>query len=161
MQIQLKQLKEEIGGFLPFSCEIDISETEQSAKEPIRVSGGVRNRAGVLLLGMEIRGVLDVVCDRCAKEFKREVVVEYETAVADHIMGEESDDILVCEDDVLDIDDLASQLFIIEIPSKNLCKEDCKGLCPKCGIDWNLSTCNCVQKEIDPRLMKLRELLDE
>ena len=161
MQLQLKLIKEEIGGVLPFDCEIDISELEPRAKAPVGVSGQVRNRAGVLLLEMNISGVIDVLCDRCAKKFQRKVEVFYETAVADHIMGEDSDDILVCEDDLLDVDELAGQIFILELPSKNLCKEDCKGLCLKCGTDLNISTCNCAQKEIDPRLMKLRELLDE
>ncbi len=161
MQIQLKQIKEQIGGVLPFSCELDISDVESRAKTPISVSGMVRNRAGVMLLEMNVSGTLNVLCDRCAKEFEREVNVFYEVAVADHIMGEESDDILVCEDDILDVDELASQVFIVELPSKNLCKEDCRGLCHKCGADLNLSTCNCMQKEIDPRLIKLRELLDE
>ena len=161
MQIQLKQIKEQIGEVLPFNCELDISDVESRSKSPISVSGVVRNRAGVMLLEMNVSGVLNVLCDRCAKEFERKVDVFYEVAVADHIMGEESDDILVCEDDILDVDELASQVFIVELPSKNLCKEDCKGLCHKCGADLNLSTCNCVQKEIDPRLIKLRELLDE
>ncbi len=161
MQIQLKLIKEEIGAVLPFSCKMDISDLEPCVKDPIEVAGQVRNRAGVLLLEMEMSGVLSVLCDRCAKEFRRDLTVCYETAVADHIMGEESDDILVCENDVLDLDELASQIFILDIPSKNLCSEDCKGLCSKCGADLNESTCNCAHEEIDPRLMKLRQLLDE
>lgn len=161
MQIQLKLIKEQIGGVLPFEYELDLSELEPRMKDAVKVSGAVRNRAGVLLLDMQMDGVLEVMCDRCTKEFEREVNVDYETAVVDHIMGEECDDILVCEDDVLDLDELASQIFILELPSKNLCREDCKGLCHKCGTDLNVSTCNCAQQEIDPRLMKLRELLDE
>ena len=73
MQIQLKQIKEQIGGVLPFNCELDISDVEERAKSPISVSGVVRNRAGVMLLEMNVLGVLSVLCDRCAKEFERKV----------------------------------------------------------------------------------------
>ena len=161
MQIQLKQLKEEIGGVLPFDYELDLSSLEPSAQVPVRVCGRVINRAGVLLLSMELTGVVHLACDRCAKEFEREKRVSYETALADHIEGEESDEILVCENDVLELDELAGQVFLLNLDSKNLCREDCAGLCPTCGTDLNVSTCSCARDAIDPRLEKLRALLDE
>ena len=42
-----------------------------------------------------------------------------------------------------------------------LCKEDCKGLCPKCGHDLNEGDCGCDRREIDPRLQKLTQLFQE
>ncbi|MBQ3561654.1 MAG: DUF177 domain-containing protein, partial [Oscillospiraceae bacterium] len=48
----------------------------------------------------------------------------------------------------------------LEVPFQLLCREDCKGLCPVCGSDLNEKTCNCNQKQIDPRLEKLKMLLD-
>ena len=39
---------------------------------------------------------------------------------------------------------------------KDLCKEDCKGLCPKCGCDLNEKECSCTTKEIDPRWAVLK-----
>ncbi|MEG2570757.1 MAG: DUF177 domain-containing protein [Clostridia bacterium] len=67
--------------------------------------------------------------------------------------------IIVCENDELDLDELAGTTFILEMDSKDLCREDCAGLCPMCGADLNTSSCNCSADEIDPRLLKLRELL--
>ena len=48
----------------------------------------------------------------------------------------------------------------IELPFRLLCREDCKGLCPVCGANLNEMTCNCNTKQIDPRLEKLKMLLD-
>ena len=161
MLIHLKQIKEEIGGVIPFDYKLDISEAEPAASKPVSVRGQVINRAGVLLLSMEIEGVLHLACDRCLKEFDRTFLVPFQTMLADHIEGEENDDIVVCENDELELDELAMSAFVLELPSKNLCREDCKGLCPHCGTNLNESTCSCGTREIDPRLEALRALLDE
>ena len=60
----------------------------------------------------------------------------------------------------IDIDELIMTDVTLEIPFQLLCREDCKGLCPVCGSDLNVKTCNCNQKQIDPRLEKLKMLLD-
>lgn len=60
---------------------------------------------------------------------------------------------------MLDLDDLALSDILLALPVKNLCKEDCKGLCPVCGVNRNTETCECLKKQVDPRLEKLGELL--
>jgi len=49
---------------------------------------------------------------------------------------------------------------ILDLPSKHLCKDDCKGICFKCGKNLNEGECDCETREVDPRLAKLMELLD-
>ncbi|MDY5613643.1 MAG: DUF177 domain-containing protein, partial [Dysosmobacter sp.] len=53
----------------------------------------------------------------------------------------------------------ARTAFILEMDTKTLCSEDCKGLCPRCGADLNLGPCSC-KKEVDPRLAALAKLLE-
>ena len=55
---------------------------------------------------------------------------------------------------------ILSTLFILDMDSKFLCREDCKGLCPKCGKNLNLGPCGCG-KETDPRFAVLEQLLDK
>ena len=50
--------------------------------------------------------------------------------------------------------------FILDMESKFLCREDCKGLCPVCGRNLNLGSCDCGKK-IDPRFAVLEQLLDK
>lgn len=50
----------------------------------------------------------------------------------------------------------------LEFPTRVLCREDCKGLCPNCGVNWNEQSCDCTTEQTDSRWDKLRELsLDE
>ena len=60
----------------------------------------------------------------------------------------------------LDVDRLVYLEVLMSWPLKVLCKEDCKGLCPHCGADRNVTDCDCDKKQIDPRFAALRALLD-
>ena len=64
-----------------------------------------------------------------------------------------------CENDSLDLDGLLTDVFFLSLDSKNLCKEDCRGLCPGCGADLNVEPCRC-KKETDPRLAGLAKFFD-
>jgi uncharacterized protein len=52
---------------------------------------------------------------------------------------------------VIDLHDDVRQTVLLSVPFKLLCSERCKGLCPHCGTNWNLGTCNCVEQAVDPR----------
>ena len=64
------------------------------------------------------------------------------------------------EGETLDIADLLETVFILNMDTKSLCRDDCKGLCPRCGKDLNEGPCQC-RSEIDPRLAVLEQLLDK
>ena len=75
-------------------------------------------------------------------------------------LSEESgDDYIEAPDYKLDTDALLRDDILLELPSKFLCKESCKGLCPKCGKNLNEGPCNCNTNETDPRLAVLKQLL--
>ena len=58
----------------------------------------------------------------------------------------------------ININDDVRDSLILAVPMKKLCKEDCKGLCYKCGTDLNKNTCNCSENETNDRWDKLLEL---
>jgi uncharacterized protein len=68
------------------------------------------------------------------------------------------DDLIFINSDTLDITEIIENNIILTLPIKRLCKEDCKGLCHKCGTNLNFSTCHCNDDDIDPRLAKLKDL---
>ena len=68
------------------------------------------------------------------------------------------DDIVLLDDDEVDVTELARDASILDMDTKFLCSEDCKGLCPGCGADLNRESCRC-KKAVDPRLAKLAQLL--
>lgn len=163
MKLDLKPLAQQPGGVLPFSLQLDLSDVEwNGAKpfaQPVHVEGQVRNRAGALELKAQLDTVLSLTCDRCAKSFQREKRVAYETLLAFELANGESDDIVELDQDgALELDELMQEVFLLEMDTKNLCSEDCRGLCPGCGADLNVEQCRC-KKEIDPRWAKLSQLL--
>ena len=165
MKLDLKPLAQQPGGALPFALQADLSDVEWNGTrpfvQPVRVEGQVRNRAGALELKARLDTVLSLVCDRCAKPFQREKTVEYETLLAFELEnGEDGDIVLLDADGTLELDELMQEEFLLEMDTKNLCSEDCKGLCPGCGADLNRESCRC-KKEIDPRLAKLAQLLED
>ena len=164
MKLDLKPLAQQPGGVLPFALQMDLSDVEWSGTkpfaQPVHVEGQVRNRAGALELKARLDTVLSLICDRCAKPFQREKAVEYETLLAFELANGESDDIVeLNQDGELELDELMREVFLLEMDTKNLCSEDCKGLCPGCGADLNREPCRC-KKEIDPRWAKLAQLLE-
>jgi uncharacterized protein len=61
----------------------------------------------------------------------------------------------------IDLEPLAREAMMLELPLAPLCREDCKGLCPTCGADLNESTCDCTSTDRDPRWAALDELRDQ
>lgn len=165
MKLDLKQIAREPGAILPFEFRLDLSDVEwnggRPVAEPVHVEGRVRNMAGALLLNASMATTLSLTCDRCTKPFTREKSVEYETLLASELENGENDDIVLLDKDwQLDLDELLGDVFLLEMDTKNLCSEDCRGLCPGCGADLNVEPCRC-KKEIDPRLAKLAQLLEQ
>ena len=103
---------------------------------------------------------LHLTCDRCAVPFQRVKSLEINSLVASELEDEENDEILLLDGDELDVGEVVTTAFILDMDTKNLCSEDCKGLCPRCGANLNLGSCQCG-REVDPRLAKLAELLND
>lgn len=148
-----------------FQCQVDLSDLEFYGRKPIvrpvLAQGRVVNHAGALVLNGTARSELDLVCDRCGKEFFREKVVPLDMLLADTLEQEDSEDeIFLLDGNELDLDELVTTAFVLAMDTKNLCSEDCKGLCAKCGADLNLGPCGC-RPEVDPRLAALAQLLDK
>ena len=62
------------------------------------------------------------------------------------------------KDETLDLGELMREQFILALPMKPLCRADCAGLCPVCGMNRNRETCGCQSEWIDPRMEALRRL---
>ena len=164
MKLDLKPLAQQPGGVLPFELQMDLSDVEWNGArpfaQPVHVEGQVRNRAGALELKARLEAMLSLTCDRCAKPFQREKTVECAALLAFELANGENDDIVELDrDGGLELDELMQEVFLLEMDTKNLCSQDCKGLCPGCGADLNVEECRC-KREADPRLAVLAQLLE-
>lgn len=163
MFIELEPIFNNIGETISFDFPLNLSECEYNCvfpfKTPVMVKGVVKNTAGVVELNMETEIVYDGQCDRCADSIKKEYKYSFEHTLVSSLNNEENDELMLIEDMHFEIDPLITEDIFLSLPTKILCSDDCKGLCPQCGTNLNKNSCDC-KKEIDPRLAALRELLD-
>lgn len=164
MRLELREIIHVPDAKKAFQFPLDLSQQDFFGSRPIihpvQVEGSVANHAGALVLEGTARSTLELRCDRCGKHFSREKIVALDSLAAQELEDEENDDILLLDGTVLDLDEAVATAFILAMDTKNLCSDDCKGLCAKCGADLNLGPCGCGP-EVDPRLAALAQLLDK
>ena len=154
------------GASVPFSASIDLSDlqfgTSYPVSEPVVADGTVRNTAGVLLMTGTIRTTIHGTCDRCANDFDRDMELPIDAVLVTELANEENEDewVFPLEGDSADLEDIIRTIFVLNLDSKLLCKDDCAGLCCRCGHNLNDGPCNC-QKELDPRFAALKQLLEK
>ncbi|WP_432737985.1 YceD family protein [Maridesulfovibrio sp. FT414] len=114
---------------------------------------------GCLVRGRTSGSVI-ISCDRCTADYKHKISTEFEEfeQVAESEKDEESPVVRTKDGLKLNIGALLWENFAIALPVKPLCKEECKGLCDKCGADLNKGKCQCNKDEGDPRLAVFRNL---
>ena len=163
MRLDLRSILHVPGASLPFSFALDLSGLdfygERPFVGPIQVSGTVRNQADALVLEGTAETTLELVCDRCLKPFCRDMRVPVDSLLAETLEDEENDEIILLDGWELDLDQVVTETFVLAMDTKNLCSDDCKGLCPKCGADLNQGPCSC-RPETDPRWAALSQLLN-
>lgn len=106
-------------------------------------------------------GTVKLWCGRCLKEYKSSLDMEIEVAFfpAEKEEGNEND--YTYEGDIINLSGLLREQFILTLPLRRVCREECNGLCPKCGADLNEGDCDCPKKEVDERLAVLKRLKDK
>ncbi len=164
MIIDLKRIFVNDNSSLTVDYSLDLSTVEYLGefplKTPVSISGAVSNSASLVRLEADISYEYEAPCDRCGKTSVAKHTVQIEKSLASSIEGEESDTILLVPDMKLDLDELIYTEVMLSLPMKHLCNENCKGICSKCGKNLNDGKCDCPEREIDPRLAALAELLN-
>ena len=136
-----------------------------SISTPVHVTLFARKSSeGVTIKGM-LEGTVTLACSRCLKTFtekidhsfyynclsEREIVNEVELSLEDvdtcYFSGAE-----------IDVTALIYEQAALAVPMKPICKEDCKGLCPKCGADLNEGNCKCPREIINRRFEALKSV---
>ena len=163
MIIDLKNVFVNDNSSLPIEFELAMSSVDLRGvfplKSPVKISGIISNRASIVVLKASISYTYTSPCDRCGIETSEEISVNIQKALAASIEGEESDSIIIVPDMKLDLDEFIYSEVVLSLPTKHLCSDNCKGICFKCGKNLNEGKCGCPEKEIDPRLSALAELL--
>ena len=166
MLLGLSEIMDCPGGVVPFEMTMDLSDETfggcKPVSEPVLCRGQVRNTAGVLVLEGTLTTRLHGICDRCAREFERDVEFPVNAVLARELENEDEADIwtFLLQGNDADLDEVMHTAFVLSMDSKLLCREDCKGLCPRCGKNLNDGPCGC-KPENDSPFAVLAKLLDQ
>ncbi len=137
-----------------------------SFPSPMKVSGDITNTAGYMRMRVKLTVDYESYCARCLAPVCGSFSLDLEKTVAprdilEDLPEEKLDEYQVIDDGFIDMDEQLKEQLEMEFPSRHLCRDDCKGLCSRCGKNLNDGKCNCPDKEMDPRLAPLQALLDK
>lgn len=131
---------------------------------PINVEITIQNRAGYMTINLFSNLVIKTNCARCNSPAEIPLNIDVTKTISDEKPNDDEDDnldyIYMDENKDIDISNVFTEQVVFDMPFRFLCKDDCKGLCPKCGTNLNVETCNCESDNGDPRLAILKTLLD-
>lgn len=148
------------------TSSIDFSAIEVKIVSPIKFDGIVYRVSDNYALDLKITYSIKTDCDRCLKSLEREVETRLFGKLVDNhdeslIDNEDFEELIYLDKKRIDLSDHIVEQVITSIPMKNLCEDDCKGLCHICGVDFNIETCQCHNNIVDPRFEKLKELFPD
>jgi uncharacterized protein len=137
---------------------------DERFKGELKVAAKLDKNPRQILLQVESQVDGAFSCDRCLEEFSKRVKSSYsmiymqgDRTTVDARKDEEIS-VLSPDTNFLDLDDDVRQYIYLTIPAKLLCRENCLGLCPVCGVNRNIATCKCEDKSIDSRWDALKKL---
>jgi uncharacterized protein len=140
--------------------------TEFRVEEPIGVTVSYYRAGTELFFQGGLHASTTAVCARCAEEFAAPSDRDFRFVLAPKAVGFDDEKDLRDEDlefslydgDQIDLSPLIREQFLLSLPTRPLCREDCRGLCPKCGVNLNHTQCDCSLEVGHPGLAALRNL---
>lgn len=148
-------------------ADLDFENSSFRLTDDVRVTCEVAKRAAQIDLRGSILADMEIECTRCLEPVSEHVPIEFvasfvtpENFSFDKERGVSAEDLDtdVLDSDRVDLKELVREQILLNLPEQVFCRQDCKGLCPKCGADRNLIDCKCDLKEPDPRWSALKNL---
>lgn len=165
-------LKDHVGATRHYQLHEEITDLDPSLKPLSALNGNVdmiRTNDGILVRA-NLFTTVELTCSRCLTQFATPVRFQIDEEfhpTIDILTGarlpqpEEADTATQIDvHHLLDLNELVRQDLMLALPLVPLCRNDCQGLCPSCGKNWNDGDCDCQEDELDPRFAVLKQLLD-
>jgi uncharacterized protein len=146
------------------STEFDFSAENVSYdaafEQPVKADLHLKKGNGETFVKLTVQATAKCSCARCLKLFEKEFSFSQEFIVTPATLTDPESEIPVNSNNILDVKQLVMQELSLEIPVALVCKDDCQGLCQYCGRPKE-ENCDCQSKQIDPRLLILKQLLQD
>lgn len=162
MKVNVAEVRRKEGESVSFELTDDFSACDLgidglSFQEPVHVQLQVVNTNKALLVYGNIQTELKATCGRCLATYEYPLNVSFHDEWVFRAQATEDmlDTALLLDKDEVDVKERIFEQIVLALPMKFTCSEDCKGLCSICGVNRNLTTCQCEEDIIDPRLAAL------
>jgi len=151
--------------YAPGSMDYHSGEFKQA--EPLEVRASAELVEGQIRITGSLQTKLELVCARCLEPVVEEVSRDFDLfyrpmktiAKEEEVRLKEDDtEIAFFEGEGLFLADVLAEQVLLELPMKVICRGDCRGLCPHCGVNLNSEECRCESHAADPRLAPLARL---
>jgi uncharacterized protein len=149
--------------------EINLEEERARLADAARVNGTLTKHIAHVDVKGTIDAELELECTRCLQKIDKKFEIPLEAAFVapeNYTQAKEAElqaddlDVSVLEGNEIDLTELVREQVLLNLPEQIFCREDCKGLCEKCGANRNLINCKCEETEIDPRWQGLKDLIN-
>lgn len=149
------------------SATFDFMHDDWQLEKPLIVDVEISHQGQLLNLNGHINTAVKGNCSRCLEQvvvpvecsFAEQLLYAKDVSLFSHLaIGEVEEKYFIYDNDTLDITDIIRESILAVLPQKILCRDDCRGLCPKCGKNLNQGQCDCDLHEVDPRLAILAKL---
>lgn len=171
MKINVKGLRQALGNREHFDLQenfppLKFQDETIEFNKPVKVSLDITNAGDFLDARGKITTAVRLNCGRCLESF----VYPLETNFEEHyypveegqeLEGPDDEDAVSFTGETLNIEPEVINTIQLAIPMRQICSEECRGLCPQCGTNLNKEECSCKNDNIDPRMAVLKELLEE
>ena len=151
-----KNRKKEIS--LSFELEpFEFEGEEIRAIEKVDVEGVAISENDVIVIEASIKTKLKLNCSRCLDTFIYPIDIDIEERFTNN-KELQDEEIMFVDGDTLNITEIIENSIISTLPIKRLCKEDCKGICSRCGANLNQGSCDCDTADLDPRMAVISDI---
>ena len=138
-----------------------------SFETPLHGEAWIKRTGKSYLVRGKVQVILGLRCARCLKEFTHPLSSAFDLtlhpvrgAVGQGEVELEDEDMekIYVEGGEIHLSEMAYEQIFLDVPYQPLCREDCKGLCPRCGRDLNQSLCGCAKEEVESGFSGLQKM---
>lgn len=171
MQINLTELFTRDGKELDVTAKLDMTvfhapdgEYELTDSQPVKLHfTNTGNRT--LALEGSTQLTLLIPCSRCLEPvnvpFSLDLARTFDMKLSGRERAEALEEQPYLQGYTLDVDQLVCDELYLNMPMKVLCKEDCKGICNRCGANLNKTACDCDRSSLDPRMSVIQDIFNQ
>jgi uncharacterized protein len=168
VKINIAAIKDVQGGSIPFDFSVDAQTLHEDYEAldfigSIMVHGTATNNGLAILVQGKMCTTVQLKCNCCLEPFLLALQEEFSEEFIEGVYqenqgGQDEHEHSFFQGDEISLSELVHDHILLALPMRIVCREDCRGLCVKCGKNLNQAACNCEDDEGDPRLAVLKQL---